>query len=43
MRQGTSVAMTAGHAGLDLTPRAFDAIANRSAGVITVKYEVLGS
>jgi rare lipoprotein A len=27
---------------LDLTPRAFDAIANRSAGVITVKYEVLG-
>jgi rare lipoprotein A len=26
---------------LDLTPRAFDAIANRSAGVVTVKYEVL--
>ncbi len=27
---------------LDLTPRAFDTIASRSAGVITVKYEVLG-
>jgi len=27
---------------LDLTPRAFDAIANRSAGVVTVKYEVIG-
>jgi rare lipoprotein A len=26
---------------LDLTPRAFDSIASRSAGVITVKYEVL--
>jgi rare lipoprotein A len=26
---------------LDLTPRAFDAIASRSAGVVTVKYEVL--
>ena len=27
---------------LDLTPRAFDTIANRSAGVVTVKYEVIG-
>lgn len=26
---------------LDLTPRAFDSIASRSAGVVTVKYEVL--